>query len=150
MKKMILIILILTPLIHASFSRSNGIVTDNRSNLQWQDDYSDNNNTLKTSTWQGAIDYCEALTLNGHLDWRLPNINELQTLVDYGQYNPSLSSVFINQTPTRYWSSSTAAKNDSFSFSLSFPENAWIIDFFEGHSQRYFKNFDNYVRCIRQ
>ena len=59
------------------YTRSEGIVTDRKTGLQWQDSYSDNNNILKSATWTEAIKYCEDLTLGEYSDWRLPNFNEL-------------------------------------------------------------------------
>ena len=42
-------------------------------------------------------------------DWRLPNIREHLSLIDYGEYNPALpsgySEVFDDVQSTRYWSS---------------------------------------------
>ena len=38
-------------------------------------------------TWQEALDYVARLNANaylGHVDWRLPNRNELRSLVNYG------------------------------------------------------------------
>jgi hypothetical protein len=36
--------------------------------------------------WCAALDYCEGLKLGGHDDWRLPNLRELQSILDYGRY----------------------------------------------------------------
>lgn len=33
--------------------------------------------------WEGAISFCEGLEFAGYTDWRLPNIKELHTIVDY-------------------------------------------------------------------
>jgi len=39
--------------------------------------------------WYDAVDYCKNLKEGGHSDWRLPNIDELRTLV---QNNPKTVS----------------------------------------------------------
>ena len=36
-------------------------------------------------TWAAALTYCEDLEYAGHDDWRLPNVLELQSIVDYGR-----------------------------------------------------------------
>jgi hypothetical protein len=38
--------------------------------------------------WEAALSYAENSTYAGHSDWRLPNVKELQSIVDYG-YSPS-------------------------------------------------------------
>ncbi len=65
----------------------NGTVTDNGTGLIWQMDTAPG-----TYNWQQALYYCDNFTLGGHDDWRLPNRNELQTLVDYNRYNPSIDT----------------------------------------------------------
>ena len=49
--------------------------TDPVSNLTWQ------NPPAGTFGWSAAIEYCLDLDLGGHVDWRLPNISELRSLV---------------------------------------------------------------------
>ncbi len=141
MKQILLIMIGLSSLVCADrFSRSaEGVVTDSQTNLQWQDDYGDNGGTIKTTTWQGAIDYCEALALdNGY--WRLPNKKELLSIVDYSAYNSSISSTFANTTSNRYWSSTSVTTNTSF---------AWSVYFSYGDTSNYYKTSTVYVRCVR-
>lgn len=44
-------------------------------NLIWSD------LSVNEMTWDDAKEYCENLTEGGYTDWRLPNINELRTLI---------------------------------------------------------------------
>ena len=141
MRVIFLILIGLSSVINAgNFSRNSGIVSDNAANLEWQDDYSDNNNSIKQTTWQSAIDYCEALTLDAKSDWRLPNLNELISLVDDTKFNPSINMVFQNTNSKYYWSST----------SLSYlHDGSWIIRFYSGGQRYDIKNANNYVRCVR-
>ena len=142
MKVIFLILIGLSSLVDAgSLNSSNGVVSDNSTNLEWQDDYSDNNNTIKQTTWQNAIDYCESLTLNAQNDWRLPNKNELLSIVDYSKSNPSIAEQFTNTSNDYYWSSTTPQ---------SFHNHAWVVYFGYGYTTRNANKYDsNYVRCVR-
>ena len=53
-----------------------GTWTDPISGLTWQ-----NPSTESEMPWQEAMDYCEALTLGGHSDWRLPTISEMRSFI---------------------------------------------------------------------
>ena len=55
------------------------MISDSGTNLFWQKD------PVKKATWKEALDYCENLEYAGHYDWRLPNKNELLSLVDYSK-----------------------------------------------------------------
>jgi len=46
-----------------------------------------------TYTWQDALAASENLNLAGHSDWRLPDINELRSLVDYSRTNRTIDPV---------------------------------------------------------
>ena len=140
MRTIFLIMIGLSSLIYAEFSRENGVVTDSNTKLEWQDDYSDNEGNIKFDTWSNAIDYCEALSLNGQ-DWRLPNINELKSLVDNSRSFPSIDPVFENTYSSYFYWSSTSYVNGS--------EWAWIVEFGSSIQNRYSKIFSNNIRCVR-
>jgi len=140
MKKILIIMIITTIGVLADFSRSGNIVTDNSTNLQWQDD--DEIGTL--TNWQGAIDRCEALSLDGFDDWRLPNKNELISILDYSKSKPSINSKFQN-TPYEdmYWSSTSLAIRDS-------SDEAWDVSFYSPRVGGYNKTAaGDTFRCVR-
>jgi len=63
-----------------------GTVTDNLTGFMWAKDA----NAAGLKTWDGALAYCNDLILGGHDDWRLPNVKELLSLVDFGKNDPAL------------------------------------------------------------
>ena len=115
----------------------DGTVTDTDTGLMWQKDTAPG-----TYTWQQALSYCEDLIFpaGGYSDWRLPNRNELQSIVDYSRYNPSIDPIF-NAVSSWYWSSTTGASS---------PFNAWVVYFYYGYFNCYYKSYyDYYVRAVR-
>lgn len=114
----------------------------------WQDN--DEVNATQRD-WENAKTYCDNLALGGHDDWRLPTINELETIVDYGRVEGkpvgslgSIDPVFqYVKGPTNflyYWLSTTYLSNSS---------QAWMVYFKNGSGQFGSKTFDNNVRCVR-
>ena len=95
----------------------DGTVTDKCTGLMWQKETAPGE-----YTWQDALKYCENLSLAGHDDWRLPNVRELQSIVDYGRRNPSIDPVF-GAVPLSYWSASSCVAE---------PQYAWRVLFFIG------------------
>jgi hypothetical protein len=141
MKKILLVLIGVSVLALADMSRdATGIVTDSATALQWQDDYSDNGGDIKIANWKDAIGYCNELSLGGHNDWRLPNKNELLSIVDYTKSYPAISDEFQNTSSDYYWSSTTRA---------SPPSHAWGVHFGGGHSYYNGKTHYNLVRCAR-
>jgi hypothetical protein len=67
----------------------DGTVTDTCTGLMWQE--ADDGNTR---TWCNALDYCENLPLAGFNNWRLPNLRELQSIIDYGNRDPAIDGSF--------------------------------------------------------
>ncbi len=140
--RLILLIMIGFSLLNADYTRTgnsdtNYVVKDNTTGLIWQDN---NDAKTKQATWKEAINYCEALELNSKADWRLPNINELLSIVDDTRYSPAFDSEFKNVGPKGYWSSTTYSSNTKI---------AWIIGSFNGSSGRNDKSSSYYVRCVR-
>lgn len=58
-------------------------------------------------TWLEALDRAENLSYGGHDDWRLPNIKELSTIVEYSCSFPAINEEIFPNTQSEYiWSSS--------------------------------------------
>ena len=55
----------------------DGTVTDNCTGLMWKQQH------LGGMTWNDVLDTCNSLIFAAYDDWRLPNVRELQTLIDY-------------------------------------------------------------------
>ena len=116
----------------------NGTVTDNLTGLMWTKDANAPGPSAcspgTNMTWQSTLDYVKCLNNNNYLDygdWRLPNLKELRSLVDYSNNRYSLppDHPFINVITTDYsyyWSSTTAAGNTSSAWTLFMP-NAAIV-----------------------
>ena len=68
--------------------------------------------------------------------WRLPTIDELRAMHDI-ENNKSISG-FISVS---YWSSTTHANNHN---------GAWLVDFLNGGTDYYNKEFSKCVRCVRE
>lgn len=123
---------------NADFSRKGGVVTDSRTLLQWQDDYSDNQGNIKVSTWIDAIEYCESLNLDSG-GWRLSNKRELLSIIDYTRYEPSINPIFLNTYNYSNWTSTTLSANTSNAFVVkSNGETIWSD-----------KSDTSSVRCVR-
>ena len=88
----------------------NGTLTDNMTGLAWTKDA---NPAGKLLNWRSAFDFIADLNRRnylGHDDWRLPNINELQSMVDRQLINSAEwlnSQGFTNVQTSFYWSSTT-------------------------------------------
>jgi len=120
-----------------SYSRNAaGVVSDNTTNLQWQDDA-----IGSEMNWADAQTYCSNLLLDGKSDWRLPAIEELVSITDKGRHNPSIDPVFMKVTTSSYWSWTPVA---------SFTDDAWTVSFYSGGDDNFYaKTARLYVRCVR-
>lgn len=99
----------------------DGTITDKTSYLMWSQDDSG-----EGMDWENALAYSEASELAGYTDWRLPNVKELQSIVDYSrsptatdpdQVGPAIDPLFSCSPITSeagyddyayYWTSTSA------------------------------------------
>lgn len=63
--------------------------------------------------WQAALTYANGFNYCGHSDWRLPNINEIESLVNASKpdFAAWLNTKGFNSVLQSYWSSSTNAND---------------------------------------
>jgi len=119
----------------------DGTITDKATGLMWvQDGTGAGCNNGATLTWNNAIDWAEGLTFATYSDWRLPNVKELQSIVDYGRVSPAIDPVFTNTQSDLYWSSTTYAGGSGY---------AWVVDFLDGYVGLDGKDSAYYVRAVR-
>jgi hypothetical protein len=94
----------------------DGTVTDNLTGLIW----TKNANPFGWRTWEQALRDCNELASGGidgltdgsvAREWRLPNIREIESLVDYNNAGPCIPTghPFDNVRPSSYWTSTSVA-----------------------------------------
>jgi hypothetical protein len=126
----------------------SGTVTDNITGLIWQKCSGGQNNDSTCSgsfsvfDWSSAVTYCSSLTLASRT-WRLPNVNELQGLVDFGKSSgPFINTIAFPGTGVfLYWTSTSTSGFETLAHTVSFSEN--YRDPRESKTSQVF-----YVRCV--
>jgi hypothetical protein len=150
----------------------DGTITDNNTGLMWEkkDDSGGIHDKDNAYTWSvgtddldGTIATVFLATLNagsgfaGYSDWRIPNLLELGSIIDYEVFDPSVDPAFHRSAtcagcsdvmlancsctdPTDTWSSSSVS---------NFPNNAWHVDFHSGLIIVGVKSSTRRVRAVR-
>ncbi len=106
----------------------NGTLTDNLTGFMWLKD----GRCIKKKKWKDSLNAvadfnsnpanynCLEYTAN-YSDWRLPNVNELESLTHYGASDSAAwlnSEGFIDVNASYYWSSTIYQVNPSYSWSV--------------------------------
>lgn len=137
----------------------NGTVTDTKTGLMWKkcaegQTWDSNTNGCAGSdasyTWQNALKQAQTLNTNGgfasYTDWRVPNKNELLSIVEEQCYAPAINlAVFPNTLFSVYWSSSPVAYDGY---------GVWYVSIYDGYVSDGFgfgfnKNSSGGIRLVR-
>ncbi|CAK0755237.1 exported hypothetical protein [Gammaproteobacteria bacterium] len=133
-------------------AHGDGTVTDHSTGLMWaqcsegQTGSDCATGNVTTMTWADALNAAKNSRLGGYIDWRLPNVKELQFLVDYFGSSFLIDREFFPNTPSAgFYSSSPHAV----SLGSACP-TAWPVDFGYGGIGCYSGRGPNYaVRLVR-
>ena len=133
----------------SAFTNNNdGTVTHNLTGLIWKHcaegqtwDGSTCTGSATTVTWANALTQAKNATFAGHTDWRLPNKKELESIIEFCGYSPSINQILFPATPTSvFWSGSSYVPD---------PSAAWGVYFGSGSILADVKSDGNYVRLVR-
>ena len=109
------------------FERKPNYYLDTKTGLEWA------LTDLGTRCWTDAMDLYPQ-----DKEWRLPSIQELQTLVDTKLTNPATE--LPGMLSAYYWSSTT---------NTNYTNYAWIVYFGNGYDDNNDKSNSRYVRAVR-
>lgn len=99
-------------------------------------------NLQRLFTWSEAISEAQASTLGGYEDWRLPNKNELNSILDRACTGPAVNeAAFPDTTLAAFWTSTPARHTSNY---------AWQVDFSVGTLVAFDMSTRFSVRLVRQ
>ncbi len=114
-----------TPWPKPRFVEKEAVVVDRLTGLCWTANADLGNGPVCWSDALKTIDALNSRKYSGRSDWRLPNIRELESLVDIGRHSPALpeDNPFENVRPF-YWSSTTSVYDAPYAWTLYLQDGA--------------------------
>lgn len=97
--------------------------------------------SLQQHNCSNVLVYAGNLDFAGFTDWRVPNINELVSIVSYVLSNPAISEPPFSNTVSSYYHSSTTL--------ITITTQHWVLKFDIGKPSIGFKTGNYYLRCVR-
>ncbi len=127
--------------VHSYSDNGDGTVTDDVTGIIWE--------KIDTSVddWDAAVSYCDDLVLGGAGPdaWRLPEIQELWSILDLGAADDAIESDFPTDASTLWSATSEGGNTDA--------DSAWMVDVGNGESSVQLKSpatsVARGVRCVR-
>jgi len=131
MKNLLLSLLVLSSL------NAKDVIYDNTTSLLWQD-ASDNKDL--SITYHEAQEYCSKLVIAQYSDFRIPTLEELQTIIDYTNYKPAIINGFNNAPNETFWTSTPFANDKDY---------VWSINFKKGDRNTRAIHYNRHIRCVQ-
>ena len=111
---------------------------DDDGNICYGYDSSDASTYCNTQAFTARVN---AVGLCGFTDWRVPDIEELRSIVNYSRTNPSIDiNYFPNTRSSSYWSASPDADGSDY---------AWRLYFYYGYDFDLDRSYGYHVRLVR-
>ena len=136
----LVLLLITTVLFAGNLKRNNasGTVVDSESRLIWMD----NKETISLQlSHKDAVPYCESLDFAGDSSWRIPTIEEYETIVDKKNIQTYINKAFKYNVPTGYWALKAHVRTFWF--------YADYMNFVSGTAYYDNRNKLKFIRCVR-
>ena len=108
------------------------IETDSISKLVWQKNYPE-----EAKTWKEALAYCTNLEYAGFSDWRMPNVMEMVSNLNYDDLDLAATGGAMEKT---FWTSTYMPDNPAYQYTA---ESDWAL------ISKAIKEFHAFVRCVR-
>lgn len=128
-------------------NNGDGTITDSATELTWKrcseglsGDACENGPAL-TYTWPEALKLAASSTFAGQKEWRLPTVQELDSIVEYKCTMPAVNAeIFPATSISNYWSITPFA---------GYPNGSWNVNFNDGSHESCSRNWNLYVRLVR-
>jgi hypothetical protein len=129
----------------------NGLVTDTRTGLMWDRCLRGLSGSACATGSAVSVHWGDALAapgvansanFKGHSDWRLPNVRELSSLIEYCRESPTINELAFPGVPVGsfVWTNTPTAANTA---------NAWLVEFDQGVVGNFNRSNTARVRLVR-
>ncbi len=126
-------------LLSANLSKSGNYVKDTEHNLLWQDQKA---NVVMLGSQVKAVEYCEALSLGGYSNWRLPTVDEYKYIIDKTRTDElMINRSFSYILPEGYWTQDRTWR--------TFGRYGYYIYFKSGTAYYENRTYPKFFRCVR-
>ena len=127
---------LLSPFLLISALMGRDVVLDTTTSLLWQDAPI---NKEEAITFKEAQNFCKHLEVGKYKHFRLPTLSELQSIVDYNNYDPAILKGFKYVESTSYWTITPFVDDAT---------EVWTINFEKGSRSTKAKYYDRHFRCV--
>ena len=142
---------------------NNGTVTHNKTGLMWMRcllgqtwDGNTCSSSSQTYEWSAALQAADGYSFAAYSNWRLPNKNELASIVEEACYSPAINTLAFPNTPTSAswadWSSSavwSSTPAEGYHSGYANSNFVWYVDFGYGIVGAYTNGGNLLVRLVR-